>query len=133
MSKSESTEYGFTIVELLITLIVGAVLITGLHSIVTSQTYITERSRDLVIANSYVEARIEALRSLGYSGLTDGTTDITSELPAELNSPRSANLIVTTHTTAIKKVVINLTYNEQGTERSHSYTTLIGELGVGQY
>lgn len=133
MLKKDSTESGFTIVELLITLIVGAILVTGLHSIVTSQTYITERSRDLVIANYFVEAKVESLRSLGYSGLLNGTTDIASELPVELNNPRTANLIVSAHTAAIKKIVINLSYNEQGTQRSHSYTTLIGELGVGQY
>lgn len=133
MFNHKKSESGFTLVELMVTLIVGAILITGLHSIVTSQTYITERSRDLVIANSYVEAKVEALRSLGYSGLVNGTTDITSELPVELNSPRTASQVVTTQSVAIKKIVINLTYNEQGTQRSHSYTTLIGELGVGQY
>lgn len=133
MLERNNPESGFTIVELLITIIVGAVLITGLHSIVTSQTYITERSRDLIIANSYVEAKVESLRSLGYSGLVDGTTDITNELPVELNSPRTASQLITTHSTAIKKIVIDLTYNEQGTQRTHSYTTFIGELGVGQY
>ena len=132
-NKPRKAEAGFTIVELLITLVVGAILVTGLNSIVISQSYLSERSRDLVLANSFVEAKVEALRSLGFNGLVDGTADITSELPVELSNQRSASLIISSQTSALKRVVINITYNEQGVSRSYSYTTLVGELGVGQY
>ncbi len=124
---------GFTIVELLITIIVGATLVTGLNSIVVSQSYLVERSRDAVLANAFVEAKVEALRSLGFGGLTDGTSNITSEMPSELNSPRTGSLIISSDSAAIKRAVISVTYNEQGVSRSYTYTTLIGELGVGQY
>jgi prepilin-type N-terminal cleavage/methylation domain-containing protein len=124
---------GFTIVELLITLVVGAVMIMGLNSIVVSQSYLVERSRDAVIANSFIEAKVEALRSLGFSGLTDGSTNITAEMPSELNTPRSASVVISSDSAAIKRAVISITFNEQGNARSYSYTTLIGELGVGQY
>lgn len=131
--EGKESEFGFTIVELLITLFVGAILVTGLNSIVISQSYLGQRSRDLVLANSYVEAKIEALRSLGFSGLTDGTTDITSELPSELVAPRSASLVISSQSSAVKRAVVSVTYNEQGVARTYSYSTLIGELGVGQY
>lgn len=124
---------GFTIVELLITLLVGAVMVTGLNAIVVSQSFLGERSRDLVLANSFVEGKFESLRSLGFLGLNDGTTDITSELPTELNNPRSGSIVVTPHSSGTKKIAITITYNEQGRPRTYSYSTLIGELGVGQY
>lgn len=124
---------GFTIVELLITLIVGATLVTGLNSIVVSQSYLVERSRDAVLANAFVEAKVEALRSLGFGGLADGTSNITSEMPSELNSPRNGSLIISSDSAAVKRAVISITYNEQGVARNYTYTTLIGELGVGQY
>ncbi len=108
-------------------------MIMGLNSIVVSQSYLVERSRDAVIANSFIEAKVEALRSLGFSGLTDGSTNITAEMPSELNTPRSASVVISSDSAAIKRAVISITFNEQGNARSYSYTTLIGELGVGQY
>ncbi len=120
-------------VELLITLIVGAILILSLHSIVTSHTYLTQRSRSLVVANAYAEQKVEALRSAGYLGTPNGTTSVTAELPSDLKKPRTGTLEITSPTTAIKKVRLTIQYNEQGASRTQSYTTYIGELGVGQY
>jgi len=124
---------GFTIVELIVAITIGSIIIGGVSLILGSQVHLSQRGRDLVVANAYVEHRIEALRSRGFLGLANGTTDITSELPTELNTPRSASLVISSYTDAIKKVDISLTYNDQGVSRTYSYTTFIGELGVGQY
>ncbi len=120
-------------VELIISLIVGAVLILSLHTVVTTHTFLTQRSRSLVTTNAFAEQKIEALRSAGYLGVPIGTTNITPELPAGLKRPRSAQLAVTAHTSAIKKVQLTINYNEEGASRTQNYTTFIGELGVGQY
>lgn len=132
-NREKTSESGFTIVELLITLVVGAVLVTGINSIVVSQSFLAQRSRDLIIANAFVEAKVEELRSLGFSGLSNGTTVITGQLPTELSTPRSASQVITSYSGAIKKVVYTINYNEQGASRTYSYSTFIGELGVGQY
>ena len=124
---------GFTIVELIIGTIVGAIIVGGVSLIVVNQVHLSQRSRDLVIANAYVEHKVESLRSIGFLGLTDGSSDITTELPTELNPPRSATLQISSLSEAIKKVDISLTYNDQGVPRTYSYTTYVGELGVGQY
>lgn len=132
MSSIKNQQSGFTIVELLVTMIVGAIFVTSINLVLTTQVYISQRSRDLIMANAFVEKKVEALRSQGFLTLTNGTTSITSELPTELSAPRSGSVVITTQSTATKKVVINVSYNEQGTTRSLSYTTFIGELGVGQ-
>lgn len=124
---------GFSIIELLVAIVVGSIMIGGISLIVTSHTYISQRGRDLIVANAYAERKVESLRSLGYLGLGNGVSDITAELPAELSPPRSAQLEITNASSGIKKVVLSLTYNEQGTARNFLYTTYIGELGVGQY
>jgi prepilin-type N-terminal cleavage/methylation domain-containing protein len=124
---------GFSIVELLVAIVIGSIMIGGLSMIVTSHTYISQRGRDLIVANAYVERKVESLRSVGFLGLNDGTTSLTSELPSELSEPRSGQLTVSSPSSGVKKVEITLTYNEQGASRTHSYTTYIGELGVGQY
>lgn len=127
--KSDS---GFTIVELLITLAVGAIFVTSLNSIVISQSYLGQRGRDVVIANAYAESKAEELRSIGFLGLSYGTTSITSELPSELKSA-SGSLVISSHSVSVKKAFMTISYSAQGTPRTISYTTLIGELGVGQY
>lgn len=124
---------GFSIIELLVVIVIGTIMIGGISMIVTSHSYISQRGRDLIVANAYGERKIESLRSIGFLGLADGTTDITNELPAELSPPRSALLIISTASTGLKKVELSLTYNEQGASRSYLYTTYLGELGVGQY
>ena len=124
---------GFTIVESIIAMIVGAIMISSAILILTSGQRLGQRHRDLVVANAFVEQKIEALRSIGFLGLTNGTTNITSEMPSELNTPRSANLQISTPSNGLKKVDLSITYNESGNTRSYTYTTYIGELGVGQY
>lgn len=124
---------GFTIVELLVTIVVAGTLITGINTIMTTQIHLSERNRDLVLANAFAEAKIESLRSAGFLGLSDGTTNITTELPAELKAPRSGSVFISAFATDVKRAVVTITYNDQGAARTHSYTTLVGELGVGQY
>lgn len=130
---SEANSSGFTIMELLVTIIVSSILISSATLILTSHVHLAQRGRDTILANSFAEAKVESLRSVGFVGLVDGTTDITSELPAELKAPRSASLEISALTVAIKEIDLSITYNDQGAARNFSYTTHIGELGVGQY
>ena len=124
---------GFTIVELIVALIVGVIMVGSAILILTSGQRLAQKHRDLVVANAFVEQKVEALRSTGYLGLSNGTTSITSEMPTELNSPRSGSLQISTPSNGLKKVDITISYNESGVTRSFTYTTYIGELGVGQY
>lgn len=118
--------------ELIVTMLVGIVLVGSVNTIYTNQLYLSQRTRDTVLVNAFVEAKVEALRSQGFLSVPLGTTNITSELPVELNNSRSASLAVTTHSTSVKQIEITVSYNEQGTSRSYSYITYLGELGVGQ-
>lgn len=133
MSGLKSNKSGFTIVEMIVSIVVGAILVGAASMLITSYSHLSQRGLDLTIANSYAENKIEALRSVGFTGLTDGTTDITNELPGELKSPRGAALQISSQSADIKKVDLTITYNDQGAPQTHNYTTYIGELGVGQY
>ena len=132
-SQGPKLSAGFTVVELIMATIIGAIIISSATLVLTSHLHLSQRGRDLVIANAYVEHKVEALRSIGFLGLSNGTADITAELPSELNTPRSGSLQISSYSSAIKEVDISITYNDQGTARTYSYTTYIGELGVGQY
>lgn len=114
-------------------MIVGSILVLSVSIITVSHSRLSQRTKDLVVANSYIEGKVESLRSKGFNGLSDGTTTITGELPSELKAPRSGTLVTATHSASIKSISVSVTYNDQGTNRTYSYTTYIGELGAGQY
>ena len=123
---------GFTTVELIIATVVGGIIIASASLIIGNYSHLSGKGRNLVLSNSFVEAKAEALRSTGYNGLNDGITDIGNELPAELAQPRSASLQISASGAGLKQVDITVTYSDQGTPRTYSYRTYIGELGVGQ-
>lgn len=119
--------------ELLVTIVVGAILVMSVGLFLNSHIYLGKRSRDLTAINLYASNKVETLRSQGFLALTNGTTDLTSELPTNLSKPRSGSMVISSESSAIKRVVVTITYSDQGATRSFSYTTFIGELGVGQY
>jgi prepilin-type N-terminal cleavage/methylation domain-containing protein len=123
---------GFTLVELLVTLVVSGLLIAAVNTAVVAQTSTSERARDMVIANAYAEGKFESVRSQGFLALSDGTVSITSDLPSELKAPRSGSIAISTQSISVKRVVLTITYNDRGTARTYQYTTFVGELGVGQ-
>jgi type II secretory pathway pseudopilin PulG len=133
MSGIRQDQAGFTIAELLVTLIVGGLFVGSLALILNTHVSISARGRDIAVTNSYAENKIESLRSAGFLTLTDGTFDVTTELPGELKAPRSGTLVVSTEAADIKQVDLTVIYNDQGNPKTYSYTTFIGELGVGQY
>ncbi|HET9850163.1 MAG TPA: prepilin-type N-terminal cleavage/methylation domain-containing protein [Candidatus Saccharimonadales bacterium] len=123
---------GFSIVELIIAIAVGGLLVLATNNIINTYLHTGQKSRNLLLANSYVEGKVEALRNQGFNALNVGDSDITSELPSALPNPKSASLDITNPSPGIKQIDITLSFYDQGTTRSYSYTTYIGELGVGQ-
>ncbi|MBI2592112.1 prepilin-type N-terminal cleavage/methylation domain-containing protein [Candidatus Saccharibacteria bacterium] len=130
MKKNDKS--GFTIVELITAAVIGGIVIASASLIINNYSYLSGKGRNLVLSNSFAEAKVEALRSVGYNGLSSGATDITNELPAELSQPRSATLQIGAPSAGLKQIDIAITYSDQGINRSYSYRTYIGELGVGQ-
>jgi type II secretory pathway pseudopilin PulG len=124
-------EAAFSIVELLVAIAVGGLFVLSVNTAITNYVYLGQQSKDLVLANSFAEGKVEELRNVGYNGLSVGTTNISAQLPAALNAPRSASLQITAPSAGIKQIDISLSYTQSG-QKSYSYTSYIGELGVGQ-
>lgn len=127
-----NSEDGLTIVELIVAMVVGAILAGSVNTIYTNQTYLSQNARDRALINAYAEGRIESMRSAGFLQLNDGTTNVTPELPTEINPPRNGTLTITSPSPGVKRAVIVVSYNSQGKQLSETYTTYIGELGAGQ-
>jgi prepilin-type N-terminal cleavage/methylation domain-containing protein len=132
MSSIRKSDEGFTLVEILVSIAVAAIVTVSLNTVVTTYLHVSARGRYLNLANSFVEAKVEALRNQGYNTINTGTTSLTSELPAQLPPGRSATMTVTNPSGGIKQVAISVTYKDQGNNTTIAYTTYLGELGVGQ-
>lgn len=136
MSFQKNTQTGFTIVELIITIVVGAILMSSISMIVINQSGLAERAKDKTLANSFIETTVEQIRSEGYNVLTASPTpvNITSKMPQDLNEPRIATYTVSDSAQAgLKRIVLQISYQSQGVAQNLTYETLVGELGVGQY
>ena len=123
---------GFTIVEVLVSIAVGGIMVGSLNQVVNSYLHLSQRGRYLNLANSYVEAKTEALRNAGYNSLNNGSSNLKAELPSQLPPSRNATLTVADQATGLKKIDISISYADQGQPNTYNYTTYIGELGVGQ-
>jgi len=131
MKKRGVDSKGLTIVELLVTIAVAAVVTTSLNAVVTNFIHTGQSGRYLNLANSWVEAKVEALRNQGYAAISTGTTSLTSSLPSQLPPKSTASMTVSAPSAGLEQVDITVNYYDQG-NKSYSYTTYIGELGVGQ-
>ena len=125
-------EEGFSIVELVIAIVVGATFILATNVIIDNYIHLGQRGRNLTIANSYTEGKVEAIRNIGYNALDDGVSDISSDLPTQLTGPKSGSITISQPQTGLKQIDISITYNDNGTSRTSTYRSYIGELGVGQ-
>lgn len=123
---------GFTTVELLIAIVVGAIIFASAGVLISNYSHLNNRGQNLILANSFVEAKAEALRSISYAGLNDGTTDISNELPGNLSLPKSASMTISEPSPGLKQADITVNFSDQGINRSYAYRTYVGELGVGQ-
>lgn len=131
--KSKTTpNQGFTIVELIITVVAAGVIIPAVLLALTNLSVVNKQARDQTLANMLAQNKIETLRSTGYNSLSDGTTSFSAELPSTMGSPKSASYTVSSPQTGIKQIDVSISYTAYQKAKSLSFRTYISELGVGQ-
>ena len=129
----KSNSSGFTIIELLVTIV-----ITGLITLAITSLFIsTEKSQYsamlLESATRAGEQEVEALRNNNYTTLEPGTTiDFTDDLPSILPSPRTGTVSVSQPADGLRRVDITITYTDRGTTKDVMLSSLIGQIGIGQ-
>jgi prepilin-type N-terminal cleavage/methylation domain-containing protein len=128
----KSRQQGFTIVELVTTIVVAGVLIPAIAIALTNLSVINKVARDKALSNMIVQNKVETLRSSGYNTLNNGTTSFVADLPNTIGSPKSASYIISSPVTGVKQVDISVSFTEYHVTKNLSYRTYISELGVGQ-
>jgi type II secretory pathway pseudopilin PulG len=128
-----SAEDGFTIPELIITIVFIGFAFIGITEMYLGAQRIQENTSWLQSATHAGETEIESLRNNDYGSLVVGTPiDFTADLPTTLPAPRSGTVAVTEPISGLKRVDVTVTYSDHGTPKTVNLTSLIGVIGISQ-
>lgn len=123
---------GFTLVELIVTIIVIGVVFTGLSSIFISIQRAQVKTAYLESATRAAQKQIESLRNSNYNNLTPGQSINFSNNLVDLPSGSTGNVVVTEPTPGLKRVDVTVAYSYEGQTKNVSLSSLIGVIGIVQ-
>jgi prepilin-type N-terminal cleavage/methylation domain-containing protein len=129
----DNTKSGFTLVELLITIIVIGIVFTGLSNIFISIQEAQVQTSYLESATRAAQRQIESLRNSNYNNLTVGQNiSFNDQLPSTLPPGSTGNVVVTEPSPGIKRVDVTVSYSYGGKDRDVQLSSLIGVIGIVQ-
>lgn len=123
---------GFSIIELLVSLSVLAIIIPVLTIGITSLVRLNDRARDLSLISVIAENKIESLRSIGYNSIAvNPSVDFSNELPSTLAPPKSASYSVV-ESSGNKRIEVSISYTDDGVLKNIKYASVVSETGIAQ-
>lgn len=124
---------GFTLVELLVTILVIGVIFVGLSNIFVSIQRTQVQTSYLDNATRAAQRQVESLRNSNYNNLVAGQTiNFTSSLPDTLPTGSTGTVLITEPTPGLKRVDVTVSYTYGGDTRDVSLSSLIGVIGIVQ-
>jgi prepilin-type N-terminal cleavage/methylation domain-containing protein len=140
MKKLGSNSNGFSIVELLITLIIIGVAFGAFMVSFTTIQNINKKALDIAKANSLAFGKMEeyenklftALPSTTPTGTLVQVEDFSNSLPSSFESPRSGKVYVNTVSNTLKQVVITVEFGSGSSKRTIQYANFIQKNGLGR-
>jgi len=124
---------GFTIVELVITIVFLGFVVLGISQLYVSIQRIQEQTAYLQAASHAAQTEVESLRNDNYNALTAGQNiDFTAQLPTTLPTPRTGTVVVSEPQAGLKRVDVTITYTEHTHQHKVALTSLIGVIGISQ-
>ena len=132
-NKRLQAEDGFTLVELLITIMVLSIVITSLSGLYYLMQLSAVKSQHFDVAVRSARDEIEDLRNVGYSALTPGQNiNFTSSLPPGLPTSATGTVVVSEPITGLRRVDVTISYTDYGQSQTVELSSDIGIIGIGQ-
>jgi len=126
-------EGGFTLVELLVTIVVLGIVITSLAGMYYLLQITEVQSQHYDIAVRAARTEIEDLRNNGYSSLTPGDSiNFTSSLPAALPPNKTGTVAVSQPLPDLRRVDVTIAYTDYGKSETVDLSSDIGIIGLGE-
>lgn len=124
---------GFTVVEIIITIVFLGFVVLGITQLYLSIQRVQEKTAWLQVASHAAQTEIESLRNDNYNSMTAGQTIVfTNQLPSSLPAPRTGTVFVSEPDAGLKKVDVTVTYTDHGKVRTVKVSSLIGVIGISQ-
>lgn len=131
---------GFSLVELLITMIVIGVLFGAFLVTFTSIQNINKKALDVNLANSIAYAKVQEYENKNFTSLQNTTPtgslvqveDFANSLPNSLESPRVATVSINTISPTLKQIVVNIQFGSGPSQRTIQYADFIQRNGLGR-
>lgn len=132
-NMTANSEAGFTIVELIVTLVVLGMFLVSIGNLMTGISATQHDTDLLAIATHAGSDEIESLRNNTYNSLTDGQSiDFTSQLPSSLPKGSTGTVKVTQPSGDLRRVDVTITYPVGDGNHSVVLSSLIGRIGIGK-
>lgn len=127
------SEGGFTLAELLITILVLGIVISSLGGLYYIMEIVEVQSQHLDLAIRSARSEIEDLRNDGYDSLTPGQNiNFTSSLPSTLPPGATGTVVVSQPFTGLMRVDVTIAYTDYGKPETVTLSSDIGEIGIAQ-
>lgn len=140
MSALRQNEDGFSIVELLITLIIIATAFGAFMVTYTTIQNINKKAVDVNKANALAFAKVQEYENKSFASLPNTTPtgslqqveDFSSTLPNSLESPRVGRVYINTLSGNLKQIVVTIQFGSGSAQRLIQYGDFIQRNGIGQ-
>jgi type II secretory pathway pseudopilin PulG len=124
---------GFTIPELLVTIVFMGFAFIGITELYLNIQRIQEETAYVQIASHAAQTEIESLRNANYNSLTVGQNiNFSSSLPTMLPGPRTGTVVVSQPMSGLIRVNVTVAYMDHGVSRNVELSSLIGVIGISQ-
>lgn len=131
--RRKKTSQGFSVVELIVSLVLFSLMVTALVMIITSVQTSQRIINYLDTAKNAAVSYTEQLRNSS-DGLTDGQINFTSSLPTSMpsGSQAIATIAPAAHDSEMKNVNVKITftYPAGGLERKVEINSVVGKNGI---
>ena len=126
-------ESGFTIVELVGTIVVIGIASVGIANLFYSMQYMQRQSGYLDTATRSAQREIEVLRNSTYNSLVAGQSiNFTNDIPDTIPRSKNGTVTVSEPSPGLKRVDVTVSYNDGGKQQQVSLSSLIGVIGLAQ-
>lgn len=124
---------GFTLVELLVTILVIGIVFTGLSTLFITIQRAQVQTSYLDSATKAAQRQVESLRNDNYNNLTPGQNiDFSDKLPSTLPQGSTGTVVVSEPTSGLRRVDVTVRYIYNGTPRDVELSSYIGVIGITQ-
>jgi len=130
--KRESRNDGFTLIEVLVTLLILTVVLTALLSCFIQGFDILTRMKQMTIATQSIQKELESIRSLPYSDILSLDDTFTNDNLTYLENSSGIINLEDSVGSEIKKLTVSLTWTYRGRQLRKEVVTYITKKGINK-